>query len=101
MAVPGIFTGFPLKIRSNPPICSSVPERVFSRSMIVKVSSSRPHFSSKSTGVFEVMEGLGLRRGIPRIDLKQPRLELGVKENVESVELEAVLVVDDDLLHCL
>jgi len=54
----GNLIGLPLKIKSNPPIYSSVPVSVFSKSITVNVSSKRPHFNSKSIGVFEVIDGL-------------------------------------------
>ena len=44
----GKLTGMDLKIRSNPPTCSSLPSNTFSKSTIVKASSSNPHFNLKS-----------------------------------------------------
>lgn len=54
----GNFIGVPLQIKSNPPIYSSFPVNTFSKSIIVKTSSSKPHFNSKSIGVLDVIEGL-------------------------------------------
>lgn len=54
----GNFIGVPLQIKSNPPIYSSLPVNTFSKSIIVKTSSKSPHFNSKSTGVFDVIDGL-------------------------------------------